>query len=324
MTAAPQRFTTLERLGWTSLALTLVFGLGMLVDPRTLDGAPLWLKPAKFAVSIGIYSVTLAWMLRQLTEWPRVARAAAAMTSAAFVIELGLIAGQAARGVSSHFNVTSPVNIAIFAVMGTAIGLQTLASAAVTFALFKQPFADRALGWALRLGLLIAVLGASIGGLMTQPTQAQLAEVRATGVMPRAGQHSVGGEDGGPGLPGTGWSLEHGDLRVPHFLGLHAMQVLPLAALWLARRRARGELASLADRRMSGDTRVVVTAGASYAAIVAILLVQALVGQSVAAPAGAVLLALGAWAVASVAALAAAFGLRGRSLAITSHTMGVA
>lgn len=324
MTAAAQRFTTLERLGWVGLVAAAFFGLGLLVDPRTLDGAPLWLKPAKFAVSIGLYSVTFAWILRQLTEWPRVARGAAAMTSAAFVIEMLLIAGQAARGESSHFNVTSLLNGAIYSVMGAAIGLQTLASAAATWALFRQPFADRALGWALRLGMLITVLGASTGGLMTQPTRAQLAQVQATGVMTRAGQHSVGGEDGGPGLPGTGWSLEHGDLRVPHFLGLHAMQVLPLAAVWLSRRRGRSEIAALADRRMSGDTRVVVSAAASYAALFAILLVQALIGQSVAAPAGAVVLALGVWMLGSVVALGTAFGQRGRVPAIATHTMGVA
>lgn len=324
MTAAPHRFTTLERLGWTGLALAGLFGVGLLVDPRTLDGAPLWLKPAKFAVSMGLYGLTFAWILRHLTGWPRVARVAAVVTSTAFVIEMVLIAGQAARGESSHFNVTSLLNGAIYSAMGAAIGLQTLASAAATVALFRQAFADRALGWALRLGMLITVLGASTGGLMTQPTRAQLAQVQATGVMTRAGQHSVGGEDGGPGLPGTGWSLAHGDLRVPHFLGLHAMQVLPLAALWLARRRGRDRLAAVADRRMSSDTRVIVTAAVSYASLFALLLAQALSGQSVAAPAGATLLALGAWGVASAVALVSAIGQRGRQAMVASHTMGVA
>ena len=78
---------------------------------------------------------------------------------------------------------------------------------------------DRALGWALRLGMVITIAGASTGGLMTRPTEAQLAQLAATQQMPIVGAHTVGAPDGGPGLPGTGWSLEHGDLRVPHFIG---------------------------------------------------------------------------------------------------------
>ena len=84
------------------------------------------------------------------------------------------------------------------------------------------------MGWAIRPGRLITVLGAATVGLMPGPTAAQLTESKATGRFTL-----VGAPDGGPGLPTTGWSAEHRDLRLPHFFGLHAMQILPLFVLVL-------------------------------------------------------------------------------------------
>jgi hypothetical protein len=180
----------------------------------------------------------------------------------------------------------------LFSVMGIAIVVQTLSTIAVAVALWRHQSADAALGWALRLGLSITIVGAMTGGLMTQPTAAQLDAARAGARMTAAGAHTVGGPDGGPGLVGTGWSTEHGDLRVPHFVGLHAMQALPIIALLLARRRL-GE---------GVRARLILIASASYAALYVILLTQALRGVPFVAPDATTIAHLVAWALATIAA----------------------
>ena len=294
--------TTLRRL-WRSNALLTAAGLlmvaalaaflaGLRLDPRVITGAPAWLKPAKFAASTAIFMFTLAWMFSYLPGWPRLRRTVGWIAAATLVLEVVLIAFQAWRGKTSHFNVGTRLDATVFAVMGTAILVQTASSVAVTMALWRQPFADRAFGWALRLGMVIAILGASTGGLMTRPTAAQLADARARQRMAVFGAHTVGAADGGPGLPGTGWNLRHGDLRVPHFVGLHAMQMLPLMALLLVGRSA-------ADTRR---VRLVWVAGASYFALFALLLAQALRGEALAAPSPVTMAAFIVWASGTAAA----------------------
>jgi hypothetical protein len=128
----------------------------------------------------------------------------------------------------------------------------------------------------------LTILGALTGPLMTVPNSDQLARARAGERMTVAGAHTVGGVDGGPGIPVTGWSRDHGDVRVPHFLGLHAIQVLALVALAIRR------------------VHLVFAAAASYTALFVLLLFEALHGRSLvdsAAP-------LAIWAVASGAVYA--------------------
>ena len=213
-------------------------------------------------------------------------------TAVALIPEMVIIGLQAARGTTSHFNVSTLFDGVLWTMMGVAIVIQTVTSVAVAVALWRQPFADRALGWALRLGMTITIVGAFSGGLMAQPTRAQVAGARAGQRMTVSGAHTVGAPDGGPGIPGTGWSREHGDLRVAHFVGLHALQALPLIALGLTRKRL-GEPARV---------RLTVTAAVSYSALFGILLWQALRGQSVLAPDMLTLAVLGAWAAITAAA----------------------
>src|SRR6185503_20116730 len=53
------------------LALAIPFMLGLWLDPRVITGAPAWLKPLKFAISTGAYTLTLAWVFTYLPEWRR-------------------------------------------------------------------------------------------------------------------------------------------------------------------------------------------------------------------------------------------------------------
>jgi hypothetical protein len=267
--------------------------VGVFVDPRMITGAPAWLKPLKFAISTAVYSFTLAWIFTWLSEWPRVRRVVGWTTAIVFVLEVSIIDVQAWRGTTSHFNVSTTLNMVLFFVMGAAILLQTLVSVTVALALWRQRFADRPLGWALRLGMTLTIAGALTGPLMTRPTAAQLAEARAGGRMTTAGAHTVGGVDGGPGVPVTGWSREHGDVRVAHFIGLHALQALALIAVGLRRWR----------RPEAVRVRAMLAAAASYASLFLVLLWEALRGQSVVAPGAAALASIAIWAVLSLLVL---------------------
>jgi hypothetical protein len=253
--------------GLVLLAALVPSVAGVWLDPRAITNAPAWLKPAKFALSTAIYSLTLAWVFSYLPEWPRMRRFVGRTTAVVLLLEVAIIDLQAWRGTTSHFNVGTSLDATLFGVMGTAIFIQTISSIAVAVALWRHRFADRTMGWALRLGMTLTICGAFVGGLMTTgPTEAQLADAQVTGRIATAGAHTVGGPDGGSGLPITGWSTQHGDLRVPHFVGLHAVQALPLTALLL---RRRGE---------ASRVRGVTTLAAVYALTFAALVVQAVMG----------------------------------------------
>ena len=219
------------------LPLAVVAAVLGLLDSRTIAGAPAWNKPFKFFVSGGIYALTFAWYLGQWQQAdgnrgqpPRVLSWLGTGVWVALLVELALIAMQAWRGVTSHFNVATPLDTLVFNVMGLMILALTLMHAALWAALLRARWADRARLSALRWGAGLTLVGLAVGGLMVTPSREQVARLRA-GAGSVSGAHTVGAPDGGPGLPLVNWSTEAGDRRVPHFVGLHAMQAVPLVLL---------------------------------------------------------------------------------------------
>ena len=271
------------------LALLTAGALGLLVawlvwglfDGRSVGGVPVWVKPAKFALSVAMTGPAIAWIVGQTPGDQRRRRVhlAGTVIAAVAALELVIISAQAARGVASHFNQATPLDAALFAIMGAAISLLWLAELYLAFRSFRTPFASPLRAWAVRLGLAGTLFGGSVGFLMAAPTPAQRAAVRAHRPAPVLGAHAVGAPDDGPGLPLTRWSATAGDLRVPHFLGLHALQALPLAAWLIERRRRRTGQAP-----DTGSARPVIALGVGWLGLTAAALAQALRGQPVSAP----------------------------------------
>jgi hypothetical protein len=288
-------------LGFIMAADLVLTMFGLAVDRRLITGAPAWLKPAKFAFSTMIAAWSFAFCIASTSIWPRLTRALDVILAGALLLEIVLIDMQAARGTTSHFNFATRFDGAVFGIMGVSIAGIWLAMLLLTVVLFRQSFASSVWGWSLRLGMVLALAGTGSGGLMTIPTPKQLAEAHATGPLPIAGAHTVGAPDGGRGLPVTGWSADHGDLRIAHFLGMHGLQVLPLLAWWIARRRSPP--AARTQRNL------IFALAASYLAFFLLLLVQAFRGQSIAHPD---MLTLGGFAVWLLASGVAVIAIKGR------------
>jgi len=256
------------------LLATLV---GILIDPRQVLNEPAWLKPAKFAISIAIYTFTLLWLMTFIQARRRVVAIASWAIAATLVFEQAMISYQAMRGVRSHFNQATAFDVMLWQWMTIAIIILWLASLAVAILLLRQRFANPVMAWALRFGIIIGLVGMLVAVMMPQATPAQSESLRTTDRSDHIGAHSVGVEDGGPGLPIVGWSTVGGDLRVPHFVGLHALQGMPIIG-WLLLRIAAPWL-TLSDR-----ARLTVIAGLGGLGLVGLLTWQALRGQSLVAP----------------------------------------
>lgn len=287
------------------LVLVVVCLVGLLVDPRTLLGVNVWEKPLKFAISTAIYAVTWSWLIGQLDRFRRVAWWAGTVSAGLLAIELVIIVGAAAAGITSHFNVSTPLATVLWSVMAASISTLWVATFVVSVILFRNSLGHRARGLAIRAGAFIALAGMGLAFLMTSPTAQQLDDWQGI-----AGAHTVGLADGGPGLPILGWSTVAGDLRIPHFVGMHALQLIPLALILieLASRRV-AILRSVAVRY-----RLVAIISATYVAVLAVLTWQALRGQSIVQPDAATLAAALAIAVLALAAIAAVLVQRRREI----------
>ena len=199
-------------------AIMVPTAAALMLDDRTLDGVNVWLKPLKFEVSIAIYLATLAWFSPVASDAFRESAAGRFVAWGAIgtsIFEIVYILFRASRGEAAHFNVATPTARVLYALMG--LGAITLASTGLVLAWGISRRDARPVAPAYRLGIILGlVLTFALGGL-------------EGAVMSSGTGHSVGTSPREPRpLPLVGWSRTVGDLRVPHFLGLHAQQAIAI------------------------------------------------------------------------------------------------
>jgi len=255
----------LDRLQLSFAALNavaaLVAGILVFADAREILGVPLWMKPLKFFVSATLMSLTLAYVIPRIEKARKLVRIASIMIVASLTVELVLITWAAASETTSHFNVSNPLAISVWTAMAGFITAVWVATMILTLMYLRYGIDEGILKRSMVWGMGISIIGMGVAFLMTGPTSGQLADFQGI-----AGAHTVGAADGGPGLPLFGWSTVAGDLRIPHFFGLHALQALPLFALVLKSRASK----------LSVDLF-----GIGYLVVIALLTAQALGEQSI-------------------------------------------
>jgi hypothetical protein len=275
----------------------LLFGLaGLALDPRTVLNAPVWVKTTKFSLSVIAYCGTLAWMFTFLRGRPRAARALGLAIGAILIGEMAIIVLQAVRGVPIHFNYSTPLDATLFSIMAGTITLMWVLTGIGAVLLLRERITSPTLAWGIRLGLFVALIGMALAFSMTAPNATQLAALQAGQSLDLIGAHNVNALVDGQTrmLPFLGWNMDGGDLRIAHFVGIHGLQVIPLAAAWIERRAAH-----LSARRRVALVSIVAFA---YLGLTLLTFVQALRDQSIIAPdqltvaMGAALIALSALA----------------------------
>jgi hypothetical protein len=214
----------LFHMGWIMQALIPLFAVlaAVLQFSSHAAGATVivnpWIKPIKFAMSFFMFLWTIAPMLLALRipEWQKkAARQAIAFTA---VMEMVFLTAQAARGAWFTGPATQTDTLILRGTSAMISVISTVCLWMTVLYFFKShvALADKTMVAAIRCSLVIFMIGNAVGGYMLA-----------------RGTHTVGAPDGGPGMTFTNWSTVGGDLRVAHFIAVHAIQILPLLVWFL-------------------------------------------------------------------------------------------
>ena len=245
----------LMKMGIFNAAIALFCLVAMGFDDRTLLGVSVWLKPLKFAISLAIFCGTITWLISIYPYTEKWRKWNGNFFAVLIFIEILTILIPASMGIKSHYNMSTLTSAIIFGVMGLAIHSTVLGLFIMAIQSFYKPLnTSKSIVWAIRFAWITMFFAFWGGELMIGQSA-----------------HNIGIPDGGDGLPITNWSTKGGDLRVMHFFGIHALQILPLLVYFL------GQFSIFKTQK--GLTTASILIGLGYLGLTSFLFYQALQGQ---------------------------------------------
>ena len=239
------RNETLFYFGFICLLFSILFLILTKTTTTQVYGVNAWYKPFKFAFSTLTFAWAMVWYCYYLPNFN------IKIFNWSVIILLGYeifyIAFQASKGQLSHYNVSTPVYSALFSLMALAATAVTLYTAYIGVLFFKYDFPNlpNHYLWAIRFGIIIFVIFSFEGFAMGSRLN-----------------HSVGALNDNSNWFIIGWSKTVGDLRVSHFIGMHALQVLPILTYYVFK-----------------NTKLAVALSFVYLILALLTLIQALKGR---------------------------------------------
>ncbi len=210
------RNETMFYFGLACFVLSLLFLILAKTSSTQVYGVSAWYKPFKFAFSTLTFAWAMGWYCYYLPNFN------VKLFNWSIIVLLGFeiayIAIQAGRGQLSHYNTTTPFYAALFSMMALAASAATLYTAYVGYQFLSNDFPALPTYylWAIRLSIVLFVIFSFEGFAMGSRLS-----------------HTVGALNDNSNLFIMGWSKTVGDLRVSHFIGMHALQVLPVLSFYV-------------------------------------------------------------------------------------------
>jgi hypothetical protein len=202
--------------GLLCLLFSIVFILLTKFTTTQVYGVNAWYKPFKFAFSTVLFAWAMGWYCHYLPNFNLKLFNWTVILLLGF--EIFYIALQASKGQLSHYNLSTPIYSFLYSMMALAATAVTLYTSYVGILFFKTDFPELPsyYVWAIRFGIIFFVVFALEGFAMGSRLN-----------------HSVGAINDNSNWLIVGWSKTVGDLRVAHFIGMHALQVLPILSYYL-------------------------------------------------------------------------------------------